>query len=282
MTKIENIQSELKRICSVNRNIISGGVAIIAGNPCFKIVDEKKNTYKIYKQIIAFEAGLIAYDIFMKQGIKATITILIDHKESKKIFLKSKSKNKNIYKFSHLNEKIIKLYLPILKKYDIALEDINILFEKDCLNRFLQWIENPENIKYLNKDEKFEFEVFRDDACKEKSINVTDENLLSKKGILLDPDCAVDLSYSNKEENRRLNCRCIFAYTIKKANEYAGLKNKKGLILGIWGDDEERCDKSVIMGGEDIVKKYIKEVKSNIVDIFNMELGEKDEDIIEL
>ena len=254
---------------------ISRQVAIIGGNPCFRQM--RDNKYKISRQMAALEAALVEYNKLRDQNCDVSFSILIDHKITQKDFLKDGAKNRRIPTLDDLIPQLQNLYKQVLNKYKVSEKEVFLIFEGQCALRFREWLKKPIDLNLKSQLEKIEFESFKDAACQARP-SLSESNGSSKKR-----DCFVYLEPINiAPEIPKFNCRCIFAYTFKKANEYAQLQNKKGQIIAFWGDDSERCDKTVIEGGIDIVKKYFKEVISPIQCFYNIPLGKNDDVYVEL
>lgn len=250
-------------------------IAIVGGNPCFRLIRDDR--YKISRQLVAFETALIAYKKFQSRNYNVFFCILIDHKVTHKTFLKDGCKNRKAPTLEDLKPSLQEIYRHTLDKYEVSPKDVYLIFEGQCVLRFQQWLKVPVNLGLKSELEKIEFRAFQNEACRPKNSPTT----LSEEGKK--QECTIFLEPINEAPiPPQLNCRCIFAYTFKKVNEYAQLQNKEGLIIGFWGNDDKRCDKTVIDGGIDIAKKYFKEVISPIRCFYRIPLGINDDAYINL
>ncbi|MEO1263943.1 MAG: hypothetical protein AAFZ15_34375 [Bacteroidota bacterium] len=242
-------------------NYKQASVSLIGGNSSFTIIDRKHNDYEVEFQFqrYAFEATVKFSSLLRSQGINSTVTVVLDHIDPIEHFLGTEliknnkgkpveprreryvSKNKKKgYKLSDLNPKLSEPFCKVLENYDIAPNDIRLLFEYECRIQAMGYYNNKvRNAIHGEKNHQRDhlLDIMINKVSKTNNVSLNANNEACETG-------------SGNKCSAKVSCKGVTSRCIAKAVQYAGLKNdQKGLFIGVWGADRRRCDINIIEGG---------------------------------
>ena len=242
----------------------TGPVGIIAGSTKINSVEQSEQHFKfsIEFQKFAFQAACIIKKKLKELNVDSTIVLTIDHitdlshllgfsgldKNNKK--KKISSNRKKGYSVSHLNPSLYKFFLNhVPSETRDEFDSIRVIFESECRRQVL----GKYNQSFSNND-----------------IDPKLKALVKKVSCRTTACDNLDLESNQKVS---VSCKGIVSRCLIKTHKYAGSANKDcERIIGIWGKDDVRTHKDIVIGGLILAQ----ELNQDLASVNNYFLGRKD------